>query len=174
YGWLYVAIMAVTVWVYVWFTIRASDWRIAIRRQMNESDTDANTKAVDSLLNFETVKYFNNEAMEARRFDASMARYEQAATKTWTSLGWLNFGRGVIFGFGMMASMALSAWEVMRGTQTVGDFVFINTMLMQLSVPLNFIGFVYREIRQGLTDIEQMFDLLDVSPEVKDKPGAKP
>ena len=174
YGWTYVAIMAVTVWLYVWFTIRASDWRIHIRRQMNESDTEANTKAIDSLLNFETVKYFNNEAMEARRFDASMARYEEAATKTWTSLGWLNFGQGVIFGLGMMASMGLSAWEVMQGTQTVGDFVFINAMLMQLSVPLNFIGFMYREIRQGLTDIEQMFDLLDVPPEVKDKPGAKP
>jgi len=174
YGWQYVAIMAVTVWLYVWFTIKASDWRIHIRRQMNESDTEANTKAIDSLLNFETVKYFNNEAMEARRFDASMARYEEAATRTWTSLGWLNFGQGVIFGLGMMASMGLSAWEVTRGTQTVGDFVFINAMLMQLSVPLNFIGFMYREIRQGLTDIEQMFDLLDVPPEVKDKPGAGP
>ncbi|WP_309084009.1 ABC transporter ATP-binding protein/permease [Chelativorans sp.] len=174
YGWLYVAIMAVTVWLYVWFTIKASEWRIHIRRQMNDSDTEANTKAIDSLLNFETVKYFNNEDMEARRFDSSMARYEEAATKTWTSLGWLNFGQGVIFGLGMMASMALSAWEVTRGTQTIGDFVFINTMLMQLSVPLNFIGFMYREIRQGLTDIEQMFDLLDVPPEVKDRPGARP
>ncbi|WEX07648.1 ABC transporter ATP-binding protein/permease [Chelativorans sp. AA-79] len=174
YGWIYVTIMAATVCLYVWFTIRASDWRIGIRRQMNESDTEANTKAIDSLLNFETVKYFNNEAMEARRFDASMGRYEEAATKTWTSLGWLNFGQGVIFGLGMMASMGLSAWEVMRGTQTIGDFVFINAMLMQLSVPLNFIGFMYREIRQGLTDIEQMFDLLDVPPEVKDKPGAGP
>ena len=174
YGWSYVAIIAVTVWLYIWFTVKASDWRIAIRREMNDSDTDANTKAIDSLLNFETVKYFNNEAMEARRFDRSMARYEEAATRTWTSLGWLNFGQGVIFGLGMAAVMALSAWEVMQGTQTVGDFVFINTMLMQLSIPLNFIGFVYREIRQGLTDIEQMFDLLDESPEVQDRPGAKP
>ena len=174
YGWAYVAIIAVTVVLYIWFTIRASDWRIAIRREMNDSDTDANTKAIDSLLNFETVKYFNNEAMEARRFDRSMARYEEAATKTWTSLGWLNFGQGVIFGFGMTAAMCLSAWEVMRGTQTIGDFVFINTLLMQLSIPLNFIGFVYREIRQALTDIEQMFDLLDVAPEVKDRPGAAP
>src|SRR5690606_30520490 len=99
YGWAYVAIIAVTVVLYIWFTIRASDWRIAIRREMNDSDTDANTKDIDSLLNFETVKYFNNEAMEARRFDRSMARYEEAATKTWTSLGWLNFGQGVIFGF---------------------------------------------------------------------------
>ncbi|EIM76365.1 ABC transporter [Nitratireductor aquibiodomus RA22] len=173
YGWIYVAIVAVTVWLYTWFTIRASDWRIGIRRQMNDSDTDANTKAIDSLLNFETVKYFNNEAMEARRFDRSMARYEDAATRTWTSLGWLNFGQGVILGLGMTAAMGLSAYEVMRGTQTVGDFVFINAMLMQLSIPLNFIGFVYREIRQGLTDIEQMFDLLDVRAEVTDRPDAK-
>jgi ATP-binding cassette subfamily B protein len=174
YGWLYVAIIAATVWLYTWFTVRASDWRIAIRREMNDSDTDANTKAIDSLLNFETVKYFNNETMEASRFDRSMERYEGAATKTWTSLGWLNFGQGVIFGIGMAAVMALSAWEVARGTHTIGDFVFINAMLMQLSVPLNFIGFIYREIRQGLTDIENMFDLLDVPPEVKDRPDAAP
>lgn len=141
---------------------------------MNESDTDANTKAVDSLLNYETVKYFSNEKMEAERFDRSMARYEDAATRTWTSLGWLNFGQGVIFGVGMAAVMALSAWEVMRGTHTIGDFVFVNAMLMQLSIPLNFIGFIYREIRQALTDIEQMFDLLDVKPEVKDKEDARP
>ncbi|MDN2583046.1 ABC transporter ATP-binding protein/permease [Aquibium sp. ELW1220] len=172
YGWIYVAVIAVTVWLYTWFTVRASDWRISIRREMNDSDTDANTKAVDSLLNFETVKYFNNEEMEARRFDRSMERYEEAATKTWTSLGWLNFGQGVIFGIGMAVVMALSAWEVTRGTQTIGDFVFVNAMLMQLSVPLNFIGFIYREIRQGLTDIENMFDLLDVDQEVKDRPGA--
>ncbi len=174
YGWIYVAIVAVTVWLYTWFTVKASDWRIGIRRQMNDSDTEANTKAIDSLLNFETVKYFNNEAMEARRFDRSMERYEDAATRTWTSLGWLNFGQGVILGLGMTAAMGLSAYEVMQGTQTVGDFVFINAMLMQLSIPLNFIGFVYREIRQGLTDIEQMFDLLDVSAEVTDKPDVRP
>jgi ATP-binding cassette subfamily B protein len=150
----------------------ASDWRIAIRREMNDSDTDANTKAIDSLLNFETVKYFGNEMMEARRFDRSMARYEAAATKTWTSLGWLNFGQGVIFSIGMAVCMGLSAHAVVKGTQTIGDFVFINAMLMQLAVPLNFIGFIYREIRQGLTDIEQMFDLLDVKQEVTDHPGA--
>jgi ATP-binding cassette, subfamily B, heavy metal transporter len=174
YGWLYVVVVAVTVWLYTWFTVRASDWRIAIRREMNDSDTDANTKAIDSLLNFETVKYFNNERMEAERFDRSMARYEIAATKTWTSLGWLNFGQGLIFGLGMTVAMWMSALEVMAGTQTIGDFVFINAMLMQLSVPLNFIGFIYREIRQGLTDIEQMFDLLDVPQEVIDRPGAVP
>ncbi|RWL14397.1 MAG: ABC transporter ATP-binding protein/permease [Mesorhizobium sp.] len=174
YGWKYVAVVAVTVWLYIWFTIRASDWRIVIRRDMNDSDTDASTKAIDSLLNFETVKYFNNEGMEAERFDRSMARYETAATRIWTSLGWLNFGQGVIFGLGTVIVMCLSALEVQAGTQTVGDFVFINAMLIQLSVPLNFIGFIYREIRQGLTDIEQMFDLLDVPQEIVDKPGAKP
>jgi len=173
YGWIYVAIIAATVVLYTWFTVKASDWRIEIRREMNESDTDANTKAIDSLLNFETVKYFGNEKMEAERFDRSMARYEEAATKTWTSLGWLNFGQGVIFGIGMAAVMALSAWEVSQGTHTLGDFVFVNAMLMQLSVPLNFIGFIYREIRQGLTDIENMFDLLDVPQEVEDRPDAR-
>src|SRR5690606_27320099 len=124
--------------------------------------------------NFETVKYFGNEAMEAERFDRSMARYEVAATRIWTSLGWLNFGQGVIFGIGMAVIMAMSAMEVQAGTHTVGDFVFVNAMLMQLSVPLNFIGFIYREIRQGLTDIEQMFDLLDVEEEVTDSPAAVP
>ncbi len=174
YGWIYVLVVAVTVWLYTWFTVWASDWRIAIRREMNDSDTDANTKAIDSLLNYETVKYFNNETMEARRFDKSMARYEVAATQTWTSLGWLNFGQGVIFGAGMTVAMVLSALEVQAGTQTIGDFVFINALLMQLSMPLNFIGFIYREIRQGLTDIEKMFELLDVPAEVVDRPGAAP
>lgn len=173
YGWSYVAVTAVTVWLYIWFTVRASDWRISIRRAMNASDTDANTKAVDSLLNFETVKYFGNEDMEARRFDVSMAGYEKSATQVWTSLGWLNMGQGVIFGLGMMVMMVMSAMAVQAGEQTIGDFVFINAMLMQLSVPLNFIGFVYREIRQGLADIEQMFELLDVAPEVRDAPDAR-
>ena len=172
YGFWYVLVTAVTVSLYIWFTIKASDWRISIRRSMNDSDTDANTKAIDSLLNFETVKYFGNEKMEATRFDASMARYEKAATQVWTSLGWLNFGQGVIFGLGQTVMMVMSALAVQRGDQTIGDFVFVNALLMQLSVPLNFIGFVYREIRQGLTDIEQMFDLLEVQPEVVDRPGA--
>lgn len=174
YGWKYVVVVAATVWLYVWFTVRASDWRISIRRDMNDSDTDANTKAIDSLLNYETVKYFNNEGMEAERFDRSMARYEMAATRIWTSLGWLNFGQGIIFGLGTVIVMCMSALEVQAGTQSVGDFVFINAMLVQLSVPLNFIGFIYREIRQGLTDIEQMFDLLDVPQEITDKPDARP
>ena len=174
FGWSYVLVIALTVWAYAWFTIRASDWRIQIRRDMNDSDTDANTKAIDSLLNFETVKYFGNERMEAERFDRSMARYEVAATKTWTSLGWLNFGQGLIFSIGMGVCMVMSALAVRDGTQTIGDFVLINMFLMQLSIPLNFIGFVYREIRQALTDIEQMFDLLAVDAEVKDSPGARP
>ncbi len=174
YGLSYLAVVVATVWLYTWFTIRASDWRISIRRDMNDSDTDANTKAIDSLLNFETVKYFGNEQMEASRFDAAMARYEISATRIWTSLGWLNFGQSVIFGIGMAVMMIMSGREVLAGTQTLGDFVFINAMLMQLSIPLNFIGFIYREVRQGLTDIEQMFDLLDVEQEVTDKPGAKP
>ncbi len=173
YGWAYVAVIAVTIVLYIWFTVRASDWRIKIRRDMNESDTDANVKAVDSLLNFETVKYFGNERMEADRYDRSMARYEEAATRTWTSLGWLNFGQGVIFGAGMLVAMVLSARSVMAGEQTLGDFIFINTMLMQLAMPLNFIGMIYREIRQGLTDIEAMFDLLDVPAEIADRSDAR-
>ena len=173
YGLTYLAIIAIMVWLYSWFTVRASDWRINIRRDMNNSDNDANTKAIDSLLNFETVKYFGNEELEARRFDASMEKYEASATKTWTSLGWLNFGQGLIFGLGMTIVMVLSALEVQKGNQTLGDFVFINAMLMQLSIPLNFIGFVYREIRQGLADIEQMFDLLGVEAEIKDASDAR-
>ena len=174
FGWLYVVIISVMVWAYVWFSVRASDWRIAIRRDMNENDTEANSKAIDSLLNFETVKYFGNEDMEARRFDQSMARYERAATRVWTSLAWLNFGQAVILGLGMGTCMVLSAKAVSAGEQTLGDFVLINALLLQLSIPLNFIGFLYREIRQGLTDIEAMFDLLDVDAEIADRPDARP
>ncbi|NVP54323.1 ABCB family ABC transporter ATP-binding protein/permease [Mycoplana rhizolycopersici] len=174
YGFSYLLVTAVTVALYIWFTVRASDWRISIRRSMNDSDTEANTKAIDSLLNFETVKYFGNEEMEAKRFDQSMERYEKAATQVWTSLGWLNFGQALIFGIGTAVMMVMSALAVQRGEQTIGDFVFVNAMLIQLAIPLNFIGFVYREIRQGLTDIEQMFDLLEVQAEVEDAPDAKP
>jgi len=173
YGFSYLLVTAITVWLYIWFTVRASDWRIAIRRSMNDSDTEANTKAIDSLLNFETVKYFGNEEMEAKRFDKSMERYERAATQVWTSLGWLNFGQALIFGAGTAVMMTISALAVKSGEQTIGDFVFVNAMLIQLAIPLNFIGFVYREIRQGLTDIEHMFDLLDVQAEVIDRPEAK-
>ena len=174
YGWHYMSVVAITVGLYTWFTIKASNWRISIRREMNESDTEANTRAIDSLLNYETVKYFGNEDLEAKRFDSSMAGYEKAAIKTWISLGWLNFGQAVIFGAGMAVMMLMSAYEVMHGSQTLGDFVFINALLMQLSIPLNFIGSIYREVRQGLTDIEAMFDLLDVKQEVTDAPDANP
>jgi len=174
FGLTYVVVISVMIWAYVWFSVKASDWRISIRRDMNNSDTEANSKAIDSLLNFETVKYFGNETWESRRFDDSMARYEKSAVKVWTSLAWLNFGQAVILGIGMGACMVMSAFAVSRGQQTLGDFVLINALLMQLSIPLNFIGFIYREIRQGLTDIEAMFDLLDVGPEIADAPDAKP
>jgi len=173
FDWTYLAVIAVTVVLYVWFTVKVSDWRIKIRRTMNESDQDAHSKAIDSLLNFETVKYFGNEKMEAARYDRAMARYEQAAIRIWTSIAWLNIGQAVIFTIGMTIVMAMSGAAVLRGEQTIGDFVLINALLMQLSIPLNFIGFVYREIKQGLVDIEAMFALLDVAPEIVDKPGAK-
>lgn len=172
FGFWYVVVIATTVWLYVWFTIRASDWRISIRREMNDSDTDAHSKAIDSLLNYETVKYFGNEQREADRFDRSMARYEKAAVRTWVTLAGLNLGQGLIFGAGTAVCMVMSARAIMAGEQTIGDFVLINALLMQLALPLNFIGFIYREIVQGLADIEAMFKLLAVPPEVKDKPAA--
>jgi len=174
FDWRYVAIMYATVAVYMWFTFAASERRIAIRREMNESDTEANTKAIDSLLNFETVKYFGNEELEARRFDVSMARYEQAAIKTFRSLGVLNTGQTIIFTIGMTACMLLAARGIMAGTHSVGEFVMINALMIQLYMPLNFMGMVYREIKQGLVDLESMFALLDESPEIKDRPGARP
>ncbi|MXN64316.1 ATP-binding cassette domain-containing protein [Stappia sp. GBMRC 2046] len=172
FGFSYVIVVAVMIVAYVWFTVKTSNWRISIRREMNENDTEANSKAIDSLLNFETVKYFGNEKMEVGRFDQSMAGYERAATKTWTSLAWLNFGQAVILGIGMAICMVFSARAVMAGTQTIGDFVMINALLLQLSIPLNFIGFLYREIRQGLADIEAMFNLLQVPTEISNKPAA--
>ncbi|MCZ2203804.1 ABCB family ABC transporter ATP-binding protein/permease [Bartonella sp. A05] len=174
YGWRYFLIVVITVGLYTVFTIKTSNWRMRVQHVMNTADTEANTRAVDSLLNYETVKYFGNESLEAYRFDSSMAGYEKAATKMWTSLSWLNFGQALIFGSGMTILMLMSAYEVFNQTQTVGDFVFINALLMQLSIPLNFIGSIYREVRQGLTNIEAMFDLLDVRQEVIDKLDAKP
>ena len=174
FDWIYVAIVYVTVALYMWFTFAASEWRIAIRREMNESDNDANTKAIDSLLNFETVKYFGNEGLEAKRFDASMARYEAASIRTYYSLGVLNSGQSAIFTLGMTATMLLAARGVMAGTHSVGDFVMINAMMIQLYQPLNFMGMVYREIKQGLVDLETMFQLIGEPPEVEDKPGARP
>jgi ATP-binding cassette subfamily B protein len=173
FGVSYLGVLVVTIWLYLYFTIKASNWRISIRRDMNDSDTDANSKAIDSLLNFETVKYFANEEMEARRFDKSMEKYERSAIRIWTSLGFLNFGQAVIFYAGVIIIGILSVLGVLSGKLTVGDFVLLNTFLMQIYRPLNFIGFVYREIRQGLTDIEEMFKLLDREPEIEDKPGAQ-
>lgn len=171
---IYVVILLGTIATYMWFTFWASEKRIAIRREMNESDNDASTKALDSLLNFETVKYFGNEEAEARRFDNSMARYESAAIRTYTSLGTLNFGQALIYTAGMTLVMWLAARDVMGGTHTVGDFVMINAMMIQLYMPLNFLGMVYRDIKQGLVDLETMFSLLGETPEIPDKPGAKP
>lgn len=174
FNWTFALIIAVTVAVYMWFTFQASEWRIAIRREMNDSDNEATTKAVDSLLNFETVKYFGNEALESERFDKAMARYEKAAIKTYFSLGVLNTGQAFIFTVGMATVMLITAQGVLSGTNTIGDFVMLNTMMIQLYMPLNFLGTVYREIKQALVDLETMFGLLKESPEISDKPGAKP
>jgi ATP-binding cassette subfamily B protein len=174
FGISYLGVLLVMIWAYLYFTIKASNWRISIRRAMNESDTDANGKAVDSLLNYETVKYFGNESMEAERFDRSMAGYERSAIRIWSSLGVLNFGQAVIFYGGFLIISIMAVVGVMNRTITLGDFVLLNTFLMQIYRPLNMIGFVYRELRQGLTDIEEMFKLLDQDPEITDKPGAKP
>ncbi len=174
FGWIYVLVVFLTVAFYVTFTFWASERRISIRRDMNESDTEAHSKAVDSLLNYETVKYFGNEELEARRFDSSMARYEKAAIRTYTSLGVLNTGQAIIFTIGTVVCMLLAARDVTSGVLTIGGFVMINAILMQLYVPLNFMGMVYREIKQGLIDIETMFALLHEPPEIVDRPGAKP
>jgi ATP-binding cassette subfamily B protein len=174
FGVSYLGVLVVTIWLYLWFTIKASNWRIAIRRDMNTSDTDANSKAVDSLLNYETVKYFANEKLEATRFDASMAGYERSAIRIWNSLGVLNFGQALIFYAGVAVIWMMAVTGVLAGRLTLGDFVLINTFLMQIYRPLNQIGFVYRELRQSLTDIEEMFKLLDQEPEILDAPGARP
>ena len=174
FNWIYVAIVLATVATYMWFTFAASEWRISIRREMNDSDNDANTKAIDSLLNYETVKYFGNEDLEAKRFDVSMRKYEEASVKTYYSLGVLNSGQALIFTVGTTACMLLCVAGVRAGTLTVGDFVMINALMIQLSIPLNFLGMVYREIKQGLVDLETMFALMEEYPEVQDKPGAKP
>jgi len=173
FDWRYVLATLITVVIYMWFTYLATEWRIDIRRRMNESDTEANTKAIDSLLNYETVKYFGAEEREAARYDRSMERYERASVKTYTSLAVLNIGQNVIFTIGLTATMLMCAIGVRNGTNTVGDFVMINAMMIQLYQPLNFMGMVYREIKQAVIDIEKMFAMLARSPEVKDEPGAK-
>ena len=174
FDWRYALIVLVTTAVYVWFTIKATEWRISIRREMNDSDTDANQKAIDSLLNYETVKYFSNEEREFARYDRAMASYEQSAIRTYITLTWLNIGQGIIFMAGMLASLLLAGLGVYHGVNTVGDIALLNVMWLQLATPLNFLGFAYREIKQGITDIETMFELLDKDTEVKDQPGAPP
>ncbi|MDD9877183.1 MAG: ABC transporter ATP-binding protein/permease, partial [Magnetovibrio sp.] len=168
----YLAIVAGTIALYVWFTFRITEWRVAIRREMNRQDTEANQKAIDSLLNFETVKYFGNEDHEARRFDQALNRYEEAAVKSGTSLAFLNIGQGVIIALGVTIAMIMAGHGVVDGTMTVGDFVLVNSYLIQLFLPLNFLGFVYREIKRSLTDMETMFELLGERAEVRDAPDA--
>jgi ATP-binding cassette subfamily B protein len=167
-------ITLVMVALYVWFTFAITRWRIQFRRDMNQSDQDANTKAVDSLLNYETVKYFNNEAHETNRFDASMAKFAGASIQAQTSLSILNTGQATIIAIGMGIVMAMTAVGIRAGTYTIGDFAAANAILLQLYVPLNLLGTVYREITQALVDMDAMFRLLHQPQEVQDKPGAKP
>lgn len=174
FDWRYVAAVLATVVVFMYFTYIATEWRIEIRRKMNDSDTEANTKAIDSLLNYETVKYFSAEQREATRYDHSMERFEKASVKTYTSLALLNTGQAVIFTVGLTATMLMCISGIRNGTHTVGDFVMINAMMIQLYQPLNFMGMVYREIKQAIIDIEKMFEVLSRNPEVKDIEGAVP
>ncbi len=172
FDWRYVVIVVVMIVIYLWFTVKATVWRMTIRRTMNESDTDANAKAVDSLLNFETVKYFGAEARETARYDRSLETYEKASIKTYTSLAVLNTGQAIIFTIALTICMAISAADVIAGKNSVGHFVMINALMIQLYQPLNFMGMVYREIKQAIVDIERMFDILTREAEVEDKPGA--
>jgi ABC-type transport system involved in Fe-S cluster assembly fused permease/ATPase subunit len=174
FDWRYAAITFVMVVVYLAYTYKATQWRIGIRRQMNDSDTDATSKSVDSLLNYETVKYFGAESREAARFDQSMARYERSSTQAYTSLAVLNAGQAIIFTAGMTLAMILAVQDIRAGRITIGGFVMINAMLIQLYIPLNFMGMLYREIKQALIDIETMFGLLEKDPEISDRPGAPP
>ncbi|RXH04833.1 ABCB family ABC transporter ATP-binding protein/permease [Bradyrhizobium vignae] len=174
FDWRYVVATLITVALYMYYTYIATEWRIGIRRKMNDSDTEANTKAIDSLLNYETVKYFGAEAREAQRYDKSVERYEEASIRTYTSLAVLNTGQAVIFTLGLTATMLMCAIGVRNGTNTVGDFVLINAMMIQLYQPLNFMGMVYREIKQAIIDIEKMFNVLGREAEIKDAPDAKP
>jgi ABC-type transport system involved in Fe-S cluster assembly fused permease/ATPase subunit len=174
FDWRYALATAVMIAAYMIFTTIATNWRIAIRRSMNESDVDANTKAIDSLLNYETVKYFNAEAREAARYDKSMQRYERLSVKTYTSLAVLNAGQAVIFTLGLTAVMVMCVAGIRNGTNTIGDFVLINAMMIQLYQPLNFMGMFYREVKQAVIDIEKMFEVLAQNPEIQDRPGALP
>ncbi len=172
FDWRYAAVVAVTIWLYVTFTFRVTEWRVGLRRTMNAQDTDANQKAIDSLLNFETVKYFGAESREAARYDRAMEGYEAAAVKTGLSLSFLNFGQSAIITTGLVIVMVMAAIGVQAGTLTVGDFVMVNAYMIQITMPLNFLGTVYREIRQALVDMGEMFDLLGQPAEVVDRPGA--
>src|SRR6266540_3107348 len=174
FDWRYVAVILAVVALYMAFTYQATEWRINIRRRMNDSDTDANVKAIDSLLNYETVKYFVAEEREAARYDRSMARYEEASVQAYVSLAVLNAGQATIFTIGLAICMVMCAYGIQAGRNTVGDFVMINAMMIQLYQPLNFMGMVYREIKQAVTDIETMFSILAREPEIKDAPGAVP
>jgi ATP-binding cassette, subfamily B, heavy metal transporter len=174
FDWRYVAVILATVACYITYTFYATEWRIGIRRRMNDSDTDANVKAIDSLLNYETVKYFVAEEREAKRYDRSMARYEEASVKSYVSLAVLNAGQATIFTVGLAAVMVMCAHGIQQGVNTVGDLVMINTMMIQLYQPLNFMGMLYREIKQAAIDIEMMFAILSRNPEIRDRPGAKP
>lgn len=172
FGMAYAAVVVLTIALYVAFTFKVTEWRVKIRRQMNDQDTDANQKAIDSLLNYETVKYFNAEAREAARYDRAMQGYEVAAVKTGQSLAFLNAGQSFLITSGLVAVMVMAAKGVQAGTLTVGDFVMVNAYMIQITMPLNFLGTVYREIRQALVDMGQMFGLLGQPAEVTDKPGA--
>ncbi|WP_300549238.1 ABC transporter ATP-binding protein/permease [Roseovarius sp.] len=168
----YLAVVMSVIAAYVAFTFKVTEWRVKLRKQMNDQDTDANQKAVDSLLNFETVKYFGAEGREAARYDAAMAGYEHAALQTSYSLAFLNFGQSFLITGGLVMVMVMAALGVQDGTMTVGDFVMVNAYMIQITMPLNFLGTVYREIRQALVDMGEMFELLEQPPDVKDKPGA--
>ncbi len=168
----YLAVVVVTIALYVLFTFKVTEWRVKIRKEMNDQDTDANQKAIDSLLNFETVKYFGAERREADRYDSSMERYVDAALRTSYSLAFLNFGQSLLITTGLVVVMVMAAVGVSNGDLTVGDFVMVNAYMIQITMPLNFLGTVYREIRQSLVDMGEMFDLLEQPAEVKDKPGA--
>ena len=176
--WMFAASFALTmlgtIIAYVAFTLTFTNWRLRFRRQMNQTDEEANTKAVDSLLNYETVKYFGNEAHESRRYDESMTRYESAYVKSETTLNMLNAGQATIMAVGLTITMLLAGRGIADGSMSIGDLVMVNTYLIQLYQPLNILGFAYREIKQGLTDMEQMFALLDVPAEVRDAPDAVP
>ena len=172
FGYEYAVITFVTVCLYAFFTLKVTEWRMKFRRQMNTADEQAATKAVDSLINYETVKYFNAEAAEADRYNSSMRAYEDAAVLSRTSLAAVNIGQGAIIALGLVLMMGLAGHDIQKGNLSVGDFVTVNTYLSQLYLPLNFLGWVYREIRQSLVDLERMFSLLDEYPDVQDPDGA--